>query len=66
MSLVNLTTDGVSKSVIAGQVSQVSLVNKATAPIGVARISIPLLNQKFSAQDNVTIKGGEVIVSSLA
>jgi hypothetical protein len=65
MAMVSVTSDGVSKTVAAGQVPAAQLVTTGSVVNGVARISIPALNQKFSAGDNVTIKGGEVITTSL-
>jgi chitodextrinase len=66
MANVNITIDAKPSTVTAGRFSQPALV-KMTTPTtnAVPRLNIPALNQKFSAGDNVTINGGEIITSSL-
>jgi hypothetical protein len=66
MANVIINIDGNQKTITSGKMSQPSLV-KLTVPTtnAVPRLRIPALNQIFSAQDNVTINGGEVITSGL-
>jgi hypothetical protein len=66
MANVTITVDGKLKTVAAGGTTHQALATLASASSGVPRLSIPALNQKFSAGDNITLNGGEIIVSSLA
>jgi hypothetical protein len=67
MAKVNVTVDGKQISVTAGAVAHPAIVAAAapTTTNAVPRLRIPLLNQIFSAGDNITIGGGEVITSAL-
>lgn len=66
MSLASITVDAKPKTIAPGKIAQPALVKLATPTTNaVPRLRIPALNQIFSAQDNVTINGNEVITSSL-
>ena len=65
MANVSVMMDGKAVTVAPGQVPHPILAAAATTTNAVPRLHIPALNQTFSAGDNVTIAGGEVITSGL-
>ena len=66
MSKVAITIDAKPITIAKGELAQPVLVKQTTPTTNaVPRLSIPTLNQKFSAGDNVTIGGGEIITSGL-
>lgn len=67
MANVSVTIDSKAVSVASGSHAHGELVKLATLTTNaVPRLSIPQLNQKFSSQDNISLSGGEVLVSSLS
>ena len=68
MAQVNITVDSKVVSVSSGTVAHAAIMAASlpTTTNAVPRLRISLLNQIFSAGDNITIKGGEVMTTSLA
>ena len=65
MANASVTINGISKTATATtHGTLVAMVTPTTN--AVPRLNIPLRNQKFSAGENITLKGGEVITTSMS
>jgi len=66
MANASVTINGISKTATTATTHGTLAAMVTPTTNAVPRLNIPLLNQKFSAGENITLKGGEVITTSMS
>jgi sulfur carrier protein ThiS len=66
MASVNVTLNNNPVTLASKNTTHAAILAQTTPKAsGVTRINIPALNQKFSAGENITLSGNEIITTSL-